>query len=128
MLITGVLATGAAFAAPGGTKMDQKLEDAVKSGKLSQGEADVMRQIGELRQNYKSQVQSLLDQAVKDGKINQEQAGKLMHHGRHGRMLMKHLTQEELKAKLDEAVKSGRMTREQADKVLEHHAQHHRKQ
>lgn len=129
VLIAGGLLTGAAFAAGGG-KGAERLDQAVKEGKLTEGQAQVIKQIQALRESYRQKFeaerQGILDQAVKDGKITQDQAAKLKqpHMGRHGKWQFKKLSQAELKAKLDEAVKSGRITQDQANKILERHAQH----
>jgi polyhydroxyalkanoate synthesis regulator phasin len=90
----GLLAAGAVYAAdsapnaaaPATTQTQKaapqdRLADAVSSGKLTQAEADVLKQIDALRQTamdkLKADSQAVIDQAVKDGKLTQEQADKL---------------------------------------------------
>ncbi|HEY3366382.1 MAG TPA: hypothetical protein VGK74_15105 [Symbiobacteriaceae bacterium] len=57
------------------------LADAVKTGKMTQAEADVHKQLDDLRKaamdKLKADSQAIIDQAVKDGKLTQEQADKL---------------------------------------------------
>lgn len=151
VLIAGGLLTGAAFAATAGTgatpaekaaAQTERLEQAVKDGKLTQDQADVLKRLAELRQSAMEKLQAdskaVVEQAVKDGKLTQEEADKLQTHklqahklqgrghmgpGRGAFIFKSPMTQEELKAKLDEAVKSGKMTQEQADKILSAKAQ-----
>jgi|GEM_PF-4408043 len=58
----------------------QKLEEKVKEGKLTPGEAEVMQKLHDLRRSYhdkfRTDARALIDQAVKEGKITQEQADK----------------------------------------------------
>lgn len=136
LLCGGILSGGALAATDDGTakvpSAANHLEQAVKDGKLSRGEADVLTQIGQLRQaaldKLKSDAKTVIEQAVKDGKLTQEQADRLLNHtgraghgpkghGRHGQGQM-NLTPEQLKAKLAEKVKAGQMTQEQADQIL----------
>jgi polyhydroxyalkanoate synthesis regulator phasin len=137
VLVAGGILAGAAFASENGLTAGkprtEHLDKAVKEGKLTRAEADLLMQLGELRATYRQRFQTdakaLIDQAVKDGKITQAQADKLLaHKGRHGWKDGKPMTQEELKAKLAEAVKSGRMTQEQADRMLQRFAEHQARQ
>lgn len=126
-LIAGGILTGAAFAStPAST---EKLDQAVAEGKLTQGAADVLKQIHGLRQaameKFKADRQAVIDQALAAGTITQEEADKLLtqkghgHKGFGGKGFHKApLTQEELKAMLDEKVAAGHLTQEQADKIL----------
>ena len=100
VLITGGLIVGAAVAAPAlsssgnapaaaQTPGQSHLDKAVKEGKLTQAEADVLKQLGDLRKSYmekyKADAKNLIDQAVKSGKITQEQADKMLKgHAKHG--------------------------------------------
>lgn len=132
VLIAGGLFAGAALAAGGG-KGAERLDQAVKEGKLTEGQAQIIRQIHDLRESYRQKFEAerlaIIDQAVKDGKITQDEAAKLKQPrmGRHGKGL-KTMSQAELKAKLDEAVKTGRLTQEQANRILERHAERSSKQ
>jgi polyhydroxyalkanoate synthesis regulator phasin len=161
VLVSGALATGVAFAASNdqgeakgwfgpfhgfhamkGPKGPADLSQLVESGKITQAEADVLKQLQELHQKQMAQLkadsQALIDKAVAEGKITQEQAEKLkrplagkfgepggfrMHMGGHP-----FKTEAELKAHLDEKVKSGRLTQEQADQMLKHWQEMHAKQ
>jgi len=143
VLVTGGLLTGAALAATDTTvptptaiaaAVTGRLEQAVADGKITQAEADVLKQIQELRasvmEKLKTDSQAIIDQAVTDGKITQEQADSLKTYGGHGfkghgglkgldlGFDPRGLTEEELKAKLDEAVAAGTLTQEQADQIL----------
>lgn len=109
-LLSGALVTGVAFAAssPEGRvahqgQMGQRpnLDQMVKEGKITQGQADVMAQLQQLRQKAMEQLKAdskaVIDQAVKEGKITQEQAdqmAKRWHHrgapGKHGHAPGKH--------------------------------------
>jgi polyhydroxyalkanoate synthesis regulator phasin len=145
----GLLAAGAVYAAdsapnaaaPATTQTQKaapqdRLADAVSSGKLTQAEADVLKQIDALRQTamdkLKADSQAVIDQAVKDGKLTQEQADKLAKGGpgfggpRGGGKGFGHgnMTQADLKAKLDAEVQSGKLTQAQEDKMLQDFAQH----
>lgn len=154
-----VYASDSAPATPSGTTQPAKpdfkthLDDAVKAGKLTQGEADVMKQLDDLRQaamdKLKSDSQAVIDQAVKDGKITQEQADKLSKPEGRGGFVMKGgpgfgrgpghgpgagpkdgffgrgpVSQDDMKAKLNAEVQAGKLTQEQADKILQGFAQH----
>ena len=135
VLVAGSLLAGAAFAAGGAIDRAGKLEQAVQAGKITQGEADVLKALGDLREAYRAKLkadsQAVVDQAVQAGKITQEQAdGLLTHKGKTGhgngwkqkdgaRHEFKGLTQEQVKSRLDAAVKAGRMTQDQADKLLQ---------
>lgn len=149
IVAAGVVA-GAAFAAsdsatpapaPAATDSAQAtrapfdLDQAVQAGKITQAEADLLKQLHEQRQAAMAKLQAdakaTIDQAVQAGKITQGQANKLLAKG-HGMMMerggkfmgkggpmgMPQLSQEELKAKLDEAVKAGKLTQAEADKIL----------
>lgn len=110
-VLTGALLTGAAYAASNdsaaapapsaATAQANNLDQAVKDGKLTQAQADLMKQIGDLRKSAMEKVQAdskaIIDQAVKDGKITQDQADKMLKghggfefgkggfgHGKHG--------------------------------------------
>jgi polyhydroxyalkanoate synthesis regulator phasin len=147
----GLLAGGAVYAASQpdqaaapsaqGQSTHKNLDHAVKEGKLTQGQADVMKQLQDLRQSYRQKFEadakSVVDQAVKDGKLTQDQADKMLQHGKgfgrkghmgdkwHGH---KSMTPDQLKSKLDQAVKSGKLTQEQADKILKNWTEKHNKQ
>jgi len=140
-----------AAASPSATQAPSKdrtnwLDEAVKSGKLTQAEADVMKQLDDLRKSAMEKLQAdekaIIDQAVKDGKLTQDQADKLSKHpgpmggpmdgGRGGRdhggpgpmgKGRQPMTQEQLKAKLDEEVKAGKLTQAQEDEMLKKFAQ-----
>jgi polyhydroxyalkanoate synthesis regulator phasin len=139
VLVAGILTTGVAMADGG---LQERLQKAVEAGKLTQGQAEVMTQLHDLRvaawSKLKADSQALIEQAVKDGKITREQADEMLermakpgrkgHKGWHGRPHgflgkeghpFKGMTPDQMKAKLDEAVKAGKLTREQADKMLE---------
>jgi hypothetical protein len=79
-------AAAAAAQAPAKTQAD-RLDAAVTSGKITQAEADVLKQLDGLRQaamdKLKADSQTIIDQAVKDGKITQDQADKLAQHDDH---------------------------------------------
>jgi polyhydroxyalkanoate synthesis regulator phasin len=132
-VITGVLATGVAFAAGTDT-----VEKAV--GKVSPGMQELLKEIKTLRhdrmEQLKNEINGLIDKAQADGKITPDEATKLKERGKgqfkgHGGFkdrggfkghrgfgFMKGATEEQVKARLDEAVKNGRLTQEQADKLL----------
>ncbi|MDF2630801.1 MAG: hypothetical protein K0R39_4632 [Symbiobacteriaceae bacterium] len=80
LLISASLFAGSAFAAEKMEKPDlkQRLEEKVREGKLTAGEAEVVQQLHDLRRSYhekfRTDAQSLIDKAVKDGKITKEQA------------------------------------------------------
>jgi polyhydroxyalkanoate synthesis regulator phasin len=162
VLVSGALATGVAFAASSdkgtqgapnathpfkgahgmkGPKGPADLSKLVESGKITQAEADVLKQLQDLRQKQMAQLkadsQALIDKAVAEGKITQEQADKLKKPlagkfggpGSHrGGPHFEAKTEAELKAHLDEKVKSGRLTQEQADQMLKHWQEMHAKQ
>jgi polyhydroxyalkanoate synthesis regulator phasin len=135
VLVAGGLLAGSAFAAQKGNAAEQpradRLEQAVKEGKLTQAEADLIKQLHELRHTYRQKFEAdakgLVDQAVKDGKITRAQADKLMHKGKPWGKT-KNLSQDELKAKLAEAVKAGKLTQQQADRILQRFNEHQAKQ
>ncbi len=139
VLLTGALLTGAAFASEEGkapTAQTERVDKAVQEGKLTQGEADTLKKLGELRRSYmekyKAEAKALLEQSVKDGKITKEQAqrilkhqqGRMQHHGKGWGKPGKALTEEQLKSKLAEAVKSGKITQEKADAILQKWQEH----
>lgn len=151
ILVSGALVTGVAVAAtaPAGKvahrhheeMMGKKpdLQELVKEGKITQGQADVMAQLQGLHQKameqFKADAKAVIDQAAKDGKITPEQAermkarGAMMHHhhgtpgkrhlppGKHGKPLGPK-SEADLKALLAEKVKAGRLTQEKADQIL----------
>lgn len=139
MLLTGALLTGAAFAegdASSAAARQDKVEQAVKEGKLTQGEADTLKQLGELRRSYmeryKADAKALVDRAMTDGKLTKEQAERMLQrkghfgHG-HGKGHMKHgkaISEEQLKSKLEAAVKEGKLTQEKADAILKKYQEH----
>lgn len=138
VLVSGALLTGAAFASGDAQSAPTKAEwidKAVEAGKLTQGEADTLRQLQDLRHSYmekfKTDAKTLIDQAVKDGKITQDQADRMIkhkasfHHGK-GRK-MHSMTEQEVKERLAEAVKKGKLTQEQADTMLKRWQEHHAK-
>jgi len=91
VLVAGSLLAGAAFAAGGAGSAAERatrLEQAVRDGKLTQGEADVAKKLGELRDTYmaklKADSKAVVDQAVKDGKITQERADRMQAHKAEG--------------------------------------------
>jgi polyhydroxyalkanoate synthesis regulator phasin len=97
VLLSGALVTGVAFAAERpagkmahGPMMGQKpdLDQLVKEGKITQAEADVLKQLQDLRQKamaqLKTDAKAVIDQAVKDGKLTQEQADRLTKRGMRG--------------------------------------------
>ncbi|HYF78311.1 MAG TPA: hypothetical protein VD973_14305 [Symbiobacteriaceae bacterium] len=80
LLISASLFAGTASAAE---KMDrpdlkERLEEKVREGKLTAGEAEVVQKLHDLRRSYhekfRADAQSVIDKAVKDGKITPEQA------------------------------------------------------
>jgi polyhydroxyalkanoate synthesis regulator phasin len=101
VLLSGALATGAAFAAPGketqsttaptarmhrygsspGARKGPDLDQMVKDGKITQGEADVLTELHALRKRQMGQLhadaKALIAKAVAEGKITQAQADKL---------------------------------------------------
>lgn len=134
-LVAGGLLTTAAFAAtgdgaattetPAASAPVQKgfnLDQAVADGKLTQAEADVMKQVEDLRkaamEKLQADTKAVVDQAVADGKITQKQADKMLSHKGPGKEGHPGMSPEEMKAKLEEEVKAGKMTQEQADKIL----------
>lgn len=140
VLVSGALLTGASFAATApaaaaqAEQHQQKLDQAVKDGKLTQAEADVRKALADLRHSamakLKADSKAVVDQAVKDGKITQEQATKLEKHGwgRGARHQGKHdakMTREQIQAKVDAGVKAGKLTRERADQILQKWDQKH---
>lgn len=149
--IPGIAGKAFGFLRGGGPAVDpaERLATAVEAGKLSQGQADVLTQLHELRTKYmgqlKTESEALIDKAVTDGKITQEQADNLKRPGKQGgpRMGPKHggkggpqmhgrggpgrggpgfgaQTEDEVKAKLSEGVTAGKLTQEQADQMLKH--------
>lgn len=93
LLVTGsaLAASGSAGDAPAASapaKAD-RLDQAVADGKLTQAEADVIKQIDELRQaameKLQADVKAVIEQAVADGKITQEQADQMLSHKGPGR-------------------------------------------
>lgn len=80
LLISASLFAGTAFAAEKIEKHDlkERLEEKVREGKLTAGEAEVVQQLHDLRRSYhekfRAEAQSVIDKAVKDGKITPEQA------------------------------------------------------
>lgn len=141
VLLSGALVTGVAVAATApegraahgqhGPMMSRPdLDQMVKEGKLTQGQADVMAQVQSLHQKameqFRADTKAVIDQAVKDGKITQEQADQMiarrsmMKGPRPGQQgpKMGPRTEAELKEKLDEQVKAGRLTQERADQML----------
>lgn len=127
VILTSVLATGAAFATESETPTD-------RANKLSPGVEDVVKQLRSLRQSrleqLKAEMNALIDQAVTDGKITAEEAARLkaaktrLHHdrGHDPRGFLKRFgrnaTEAEVRARLNQAVKNGRITQEQADQML----------
>lgn len=94
-IAASALLAGAAFAAgapanpapaPAPTA---KVQAAVKAGKLTQAEADLIQQVRQLQQTKMAKVQAdakaLVDQAVKDGKLTQAQADQLLQSHKGGR-------------------------------------------
>jgi polyhydroxyalkanoate synthesis regulator phasin len=83
---TEAAAAAATAQAPAKTQAD-RLDAAVTSGKITQAEADVLKQLDGLRQaamdKLKADSQTIIDQAVKDGKLTQDQADKLAQHDDH---------------------------------------------
>lgn len=134
VLVAAGLLAGAAFAQGTATPEahQQRLEQAVKDGKLTQGAADVMLQLHGLRQAAMEKLQAdskaLVDQAVQGGSITQAEADRMLNGhgqkgfgrgGKHGGFRQgSPMTQEELKAKVDAAVAEGKLTQEQADQIL----------
>ena len=126
-LIAGGILTGAAFASTPAAA--EKIDQAVANGRITQGAADVMKQVHELRQaameKFQADRQAVIDQAVSAGTITQEEADRLLtHQGRHQKGFAARgsartpLTAEEMKAHLDAKVAAGYMTQEQADLLL----------
>ncbi|HYF96392.1 MAG TPA: hypothetical protein VD969_29645 [Symbiobacteriaceae bacterium] len=80
LISAGVLAGGAAYAAEKADRPDlkQHLEEKVKEGKLTPGEAEVVEKLHGLRRSYhqkfKAEANAVIEQALKDGKITKEQA------------------------------------------------------
>ena len=80
LISAGVLAGSAAYAADKTDRPDlkQRLEEKVKEGKLTPGEAEVVEKLHGLRRSYhekfKADANSVIEQALKDGKITKEQA------------------------------------------------------
>lgn len=152
VLVTGMLATGAAFAAnsqattaPAATEQSGTTTHGKQHPNLTPGQTEVLKQIGQLRKNYMEQfrtdAKATIEKAVKDGKITQQQADDMLkrfdrsakgeggehnhHRGDHRwSMDLKGLTQDQVKAKLDAAVKEGKLTQAQADKILNKWQEH----
>lgn len=131
LLCGTVLSSGALAASPSATRDSQPatnlLERAVQEGTLSQGEADVIKEIGQLRkaamEKLVADAKGVIEGAVKSGKITREQADRMLQQmGRmgHGPKGHRHINMspEQLKAKLAEKVKAGEITQEQADQIL----------
>lgn len=80
LLISASLFAGTAFAAEKVERSDlkERLEEKVREGKLTAGEAEVVQKLHDLRRSYhekfQAEAQSVIDKAVKDGKITKEQA------------------------------------------------------
>lgn len=80
LLISASLFAGSAFAAEKLDRSDlkERLEEKVREGKLTAGEAEVVQKLHDLRRSYhekfRADAQSLIDKAVKEGKITPEQA------------------------------------------------------
>lgn len=143
VLLIGALATGAALAAGNlsGAKAAERLQQAVQSGKMTQGEADLLTQLDQVRTSYmekmKTEIQATIDKAVADGTVTQEQADRLKKRqggpgpgpamkgrpgpqkgGKFGWGQRPNLKPAELKAKIEAQVEAGKITREQADAIL----------
>lgn len=105
LISAGLLAGSSAYAAEKHDRPDlkQKLEEKVKEGKLTPGEAEVVEKLHDLRRGYhekfKTDARALIDQAVKDGKITPEQADRFKaprkHRGSEGGPVLKHRDREE---------------------------------
>lgn len=101
-LIAGSLMAGAAFAATGAAEpaatanaaekaafKAERIDQAVTDGKLTQAQADLLKEIEALRraamEKLQTESKALVDQAVTDGKVTQEEADSLLSHkGGHG--------------------------------------------
>lgn len=103
------------------------LDQAVKAGKLSQGEADVLKQIVESRtavvKKLQSESEAIIAEAVKEGKITQEQAEKLRRHESAASLKWKGLvprkiSPKDLKRMLEVEVKAGKLSQGCADEIL----------
>lgn len=138
LLVTGALLSGAAFASSAVKEPPAKAEwvdQAIQQGKLTPGEGDTLKRIGELRRSYmekfKADAKTLVDQAVKDGKITQEQGDRMLkkgarfHHGKGHKMPGQNMTEQQLKEHLAQAVKIGKLTQDQADTVLKRWQERH---
>jgi polyhydroxyalkanoate synthesis regulator phasin len=149
VMVAGAVSAGAAMAATGSTtpaptqapaqtqaqsraqSEAARIQAAVASGKLTQAQADVLKQLGDLRQaamaKVKTDEKAVLDQAVASGKLTQAEADKLLQRGEmggqergkggHGNWGHKgaDLTPAQFKANLDQQVKDGKLTQAQAD-------------
>lgn len=138
-VLAASLLAGAAFAAagPNAAALEariQRIDQAVTDGTMSQGMADVLKELDQLRlsvmEKLQADSQAIVDQAVTEGSITQEEADSLMSRG--GRTAfgrggfkggamgfgMQGMTEEALKARLDAAVAAGSLTQEQADQIL----------
>jgi len=85
VLLLSALLTGAAFAHGGGIPSAEKIQALVEAGKLTQGEADVVVKLSDLRRSFmeklKAESKVITEQAVAEGKITQEQADRLLSKG-----------------------------------------------
>ncbi|MFZ5827631.1 MAG: hypothetical protein ACOY94_25285 [Bacillota bacterium] len=132
-LLTGVLVTGAAFAAGGEKPAKAPLN-------ASEGVQELLTEIQTLRQSrmeqLKADIEALVDKALAEGRITAEEAARLkegpkrFHQGprgpfpgqrpgfKEGKGFPLGATEAEVKARLDQAVANGRITQEQADQIL----------
>lgn len=83
-------APGASPAAPGVTAPSaahpDPIDKALERGELTKGEADVLRQLHDLRkarmEQFRSEATAIVEKAVEDGKITREQADRMLRHGK----------------------------------------------
>lgn len=119
-----------------------RLQAAVTSGRLTQAQADVMKQLFDLRKaamdKLKTDEKGVVDQAVTAGTLNQAEAHKLLQHEgkggpEHGRGDHKgerfgNVTLDQVKAKLDQLVQDGKLTQTEADKRLQQFTDHQKQE
>lgn len=135
-LITGALATGAAFAAAPASTARVTNRQAHKLENMSEGQKELLKQLHGRRKTYmeqfRAEAKTMIEQAVKEGKITQEEADQLQQRGArlHGNkpghfkrsfkgMNLDLLPEDEVRSHLDQAVATGKLTREQADQLLQ---------
>ncbi|HEY8346140.1 MAG TPA: hypothetical protein VIL07_02555 [Symbiobacteriaceae bacterium] len=131
VVLTGaLLAPQAVAAAEPAAPAPVEAEAAKPQESLTPAQKEVLKQIRELRKQYRQKLQAesreLVEKAVKEGKLSRQEADQLLKHIA-PRRLKPPRSVKEMKARLDEAVRAGKLTREQADQILQHWKESHEK-